>query len=550
MLNNLNISQRISILLIAGGALIATVAALGWLGMHQMTRSLQTVYLDRAVPMVQLAKIMSLFDANYADVLRAFQHDPEGKTYSLHDHPLTEHTERIVSNQAEMDRLWAAYMQARLTREERQLAERFAAKRRTYESTIVAPALEALKRGDFSAATLSAFLKGNRAIGGETRSVLEELIAYQARVAKAEFEAAESTYKRNTILFVGIFILGILGLSLFAWALVRSITRPLQQAVRIAEAVAQGDLSQAAPEGGKDEVGRLLAAMRHMQLGLRGILSDLRRHADDLDRTANELAASAQSSAQASTLQSEAASSTAAAVEELSVAIDQVRESAREARQMSTQSGEQARAGSSVVHEAGDEIGKIAEAVNATARSIDELENVSKEISSIVAVIKEVADQTNLLALNAAIEAARAGEQGRGFAVVADEVRKLAERTGESTLQIAQMIDRIQSGTSKAAAEMEASVSRVQKGVSLAHAAGDSVAEIQSSTERALNSVDDIARALDEQSAASQEIAKNVERIAQMAEANNAVVAQTRDAAQELQSQASRLSAIVARFRF
>jgi methyl-accepting chemotaxis protein len=153
-----------------------------------------------------------------------------------------------------------------------------------------------------------------------------------------------------------------------------------------------------------------------------------------------------------------------------------------------------------------------------SAKTIRELESYSGEISTIVGVIKDIADQTNLLALNAAIEAARAGEQGRGFAVVADEVRKLAERTAKSTQQITGMIDKVQSGARRAVDEMEASVKRVSDGVELAHQAGNSISSIQSASARVLQAVADIDHALKEQGVAAREIAQNVERVAQMTE--------------------------------
>jgi methyl-accepting chemotaxis protein len=156
--------------------------------------------------------------------------------------------------------------------------------------------------------------------------------------------------------------------------------------------------------------------------------------------------------------------------------------------------------------------------VQGSARTISELEGYSAEISTIVGVIKDIADQTNLLALNAAIEAARAGEQGRGFAVVADEVRKLAERTANSTQQITAMIDKVQSGSRRAVEEMEASVKRVSDGVELAHQAGNSISGIQSAAARVMQAVADIDRALKEQGVASRDIARNVEQVAQMTE--------------------------------
>jgi methyl-accepting chemotaxis protein len=231
------------------------------------------------------------------------------------------------------------------------------------------------------------------------------------------------------------------------------------------------------------------------------------------------------------------------------VSIDQVEEHAREARAVTQDSSVQSSEGGRIIHEAASEMKRIAEAVNGTAGTIKDLEGYSDQISSIVQVIKDIADQTNLLALNAAIEAARAGEQGRGFAVVADEVRKLAERTGNSTQEIGAMIDKIQQGTQRAVQEMEAGVKRVGEGVSLAHQAGDSVTGIRDSAQRVTHAVDDISLALKEQTVAARDIAQKVEHIAQGSEENSAAVAQTAASAHRLEQLASELNELASRFR-
>jgi methyl-accepting chemotaxis protein len=239
----------------------------------------------------------------------------------------------------------------------------------------------------------------------------------------------------------------------------------------------------------------------------------------------------------------------AATVEEMSVSIDQVGEHAGTAQRISVDSGEASRQGGAVVHQATAEMQQIAEAVTDSAKTIQELQGYSTEISTIVHVIGDIADQTNLLALNAAIEAARAGEQGRGFAVVADEVRKLAERTSQSTRQIAEMIDRIQSGAERATAEMQSSVERVGRGMDSAHLAAESISTIQQGSARVGQAIDDIALALREQSVAMQAFARNVEGVAQMSEASSAVASQTSKSARQLASMADDLRRNASRFQ-
>jgi methyl-accepting chemotaxis protein len=187
--------------------------------------------------------------------------------------------------------------------------------------------------------------------------------------------------------------------------------------------------------------------------------------------------------------------------------------------------------------------------VQSSSAIIEDLGRQSDQITSIVNTIKEIADQTNLLALNAAIEAARAGEQGRGFAVVADEVRKLAERTTLSTAEIAGMVGKIQNGTRNAVSSMETGVVQAGKGVDLASQAGTSITEIRDGSVRVMEVVNSISDSIREQGTVSSEIAKNIERIAQMSEESANAIQNTTNAARHLQQLSSGLHNSVSRFK-
>ncbi len=322
----------------------------------------------------------------------------------------------------------------------------------------------------------------------------------------------------------------------------------VQYAGEVSRAIADGNLAVEVVTAPGDTLS-LLASMKLMRERLRDMVAGIVEGAARLGEASRELAQAARAVADSSAKQSEATASTAAAVEQMTVGIGQISDSAGEAQGLSRQSEELSRQGGGVIRSAADEMGKIADSVEASSAIIASLERQSQEIAAVVNVIKEIADQTNLLALNAAIEAARAGEQGRGFAVVADEVRKLAERTSLSTQEIAVTVGKIQDGTRDAVQSMVAGVEQVRAGTDLAQQAGSSIVEIESGARRVVGVVNDISGSLREQSAASNEIARNVEQIATMVEANNAAAATAAAAAQELEQLAKGLSASVASFR-
>lgn len=381
------------------------------------------------------------------------------------------------------------------------------------------------------------------------RKGVDATVIQSNKYAGDKLDALTMTAKQSYWKLGGATGFGLLLVLVLAVPTINRIYRSLGIAGEAAAAIASGDLSRPMPAAGKDEVGVLVAQLGIMRNNLHEIITAVRRNVEAVTHSASELSASAGMSARTGESQSEAASSIAAAMEELTASIDQVESHARDARDVTLSSGRQSEEGGRIIHEAAGEMQLIADTVNGTANTLRELEGFSGQISSIVKVIKEIADQTNLLALNAAIEAARAGEQGRGFAVVADEVRKLAERTANSTHEITGMIDKVQQSTQRAVQEMEAGVQRVNEGVGLANKAGDSVNGIRSGSEQVTRAVDEISHKLKEQVSATREISQKVEQIAQGAEENSTTVAQTASSALHLEELARQLSGLAGKFR-
>jgi aerotaxis receptor len=548
----LSLTQRLWSMALIALALVLAVGADGVWQVRAGMQSLQSVYAERTAPINDLARIQRLLEINAAEVLRGYQHDPRTHFAVLHDHDVSQHLDTIERNRQEIDALWQKYSDRLLKTasgsDEAALAKSFTDKRKEYVGTYLVPAVKEIRAGTFSTDVLLAFLRNDKGVGAETRNLLGGLMTLQAEAAKAEYDASVARYNRVLWTSGGMILVGGFGFLVFAWLLIRAIVLPVRAATRAAQAIAQGDLRQSLPVAGHDEIGALIVQLTRMRDGLFEMTHTIRHDAGILQQAARELDVSAREAANLAETQSSSSSSMAAAVEQMSVSVDQVSEHANEAQGVTLASGRASEQGGKVIMAAVDEMRSITTTVNESAEAIHAVESLSGEIAGIVNVIKEIADQTNLLALNAAIEAARAGEQGRGFAVVADEVRKLAERTAQSTQQIAEMIGRIQCGSSRAVKEMGASVIQVEKGMRVAREAGDSMSSIQAGSSQVLQSVEDIALALKEQGVATQEIARGVERIAQMCEASHANANRTAASASRLRQLSDRLEQDAARF--
>ncbi len=343
-------------------------------------------------------------------------------------------------------------------------------------------------------------------------------------------------------------IMGVL--AVFMVVLSRSIFKPLEALEGAIEAAQKNnDLTAQVVVNKGDEVGRIAVAFNAMIASFRDTLNYVTARAQAVASASSQLSSLSGGLAQRTNQQSDATTAMAAAVEELTASIDNIAASAGEAHEIARQAGVLSASGGDVVQGAVSEMRKIAEAVDESARFIEELGHNSEQISAIVNTIKEIADQTNLLALNAAIEDARAGEQGRGFAVVADEVRKLAERTAKSTEEITAMIANIQGGTANAVASMEQGSACVHDGVRMAGQAGDSMGQIRAGAERVVESVRDISAALREEGAASSQVARNVEKVAVMTEETSGEAGQIAAASGDLERLALELQTAVAKFR-
>ena len=379
---------------------------------------------------------------------------------------------------------------------------------------------------------------------------LAPLVDFEKKQAKASSTAAKATSQTATWAQQAIFVAGLVVLLLIGLSTYRAIMAPLELTRQTMDDIArERDFTRRVPIDSKDEIGSMVKGFNALIDRLQEAMRDIQARMTTVRGAVESLATAAQQVATSSANQSSSTSAMAASVEEMTVSISTVSASAAEAQKMAHQAGESSEQGGQIIERTAAEMGSIAASVSQASTVIQALGNESQQISTIVQVIKEVADQTNLLALNAAIEAARAGEHGRGFAVVADEVRKLAERTSKSTGDISTMIARMQSSANEAVNEMNRVVAQVESGQGLAQEAGSRIQEIRNEAVKVSEAISEISNALKEQSEASQDIARHVESVAQMTDENNAAAEETAAGAQRLDQLAREVAETIAQFK-
>ena len=318
------------------------------------------------------------------------------------------------------------------------------------------------------------------------------------------------------------------------------------QVLKFARGIAEGNLTQPLSQ---TRQGSILNALQLAQSSLRKMVSSIAEQSYLVSSASSDIHHATEEISSAALRSSEATSSTASAIEQMSVSIHEIASSAHEARLTACSMADASRQGAGEVLSAEQEIAGVAAQIDQSAELIEKLAMRTTEIGSIARVIKEIADQTNLLALNAAIEAARAGEQGRGFAVVADEVRKLAERTTKATSQIGTTIEAVQHDTVEVVQSMHLVRPSVARSVGLARSAAHALERIEADTQQALTKIQDIAQATAEQSEASNSIAANVERVASMLEETTHAAGSVNGAAARLDSEARHIHADIKRFQ-
>ncbi len=383
-----------------------------------------------------------------------------------------------------------------------------------------------------------------------TKNVLEKMVVWNVKDAESDIAKAQLTYATARLWTIGVLVAVIvigLGLALF---ISRMIGNPLREAAeRIKAAEADGDLRIQLDARSRDEVGQIAASFNSFMQKLHDAMAMVAGSAEQVASASEEISSSATQMAQSAETQQNQSTQVATAMQEMSSTVLQVSDNCNKASDNARKTADAARQGGRVVQETVGTMRGIAQSSSATAQKIEELGRNSDQIGQIVGVIDDIADQTNLLALNAAIEAARAGEQGRGFAVVADEVRKLAERTTKATKEIAQMIKTIQEETHNAVQAMQAGTKEIDQGVSTTEKAGTSLDEIIKAAEQVGDMITHIATAATQQSSATEQVNGNMDQITKLIRESASGTQQAAKACQDLSNLALDLQNMVSRFK-
>ena len=540
LIKNLQIRTKLNILVIFASLLLVVTGITGLVGINISNTALSNVYNEKLIYIIYLNEVRDSQNRIRAELMEAgLERD---------GFEILGHIDKVRTGMFKIETNLAEYNKHTMGAEEKKMMDEFLAKRLDYGRNGVLPIIDLLQAEKFEQAhklskevMVPGFAKASDGI--------DALIQLQVDAAKIEFERVE---KLTKIIRVAAIIIIIVGLTLsiaLGLIITRSVNCGVKELAKTAKKLANGELTSRVDWDSKDELGDVGRAFNQMAAEFSTLISQVRQSADQVASAAAMQASTAEKVSAISGNQTSQASIAASSIENLNLAVREIAQKTVDVVTSANEASSMANEGQHVVNKAVVGIQQVATTVSESAQLMASLGHRSDQIGQIVNVIKDIAEQTNLLALNAAIEAARAGEQGRGFAVVADEVRKLAERTATATAEISQMISAIQSETVNAVATMEKGSIEVNDGVTLANQAGQSLQNINSSVKRVVQMIEQISEATRSQSETTNEITKRVEHIASMAKENTSSVDETTQASRDLQKLSADLQQVVSRFK-
>ncbi|HQS57867.1 MAG: hypothetical protein B7Y56_05690 [Gallionellales bacterium 35-53-114] len=539
-IKNLKIRTKLNILVIFASLLLVVTGITGLVGINISNSALSSVYNDKLIHIIQLNEVRDNQNRIRAELQEA---GLERDSFEI-----LAHVDKVRSGMFNIETTLTEYNKRILTADEKKLMDEFMAQRLDYGRNGVVPILDLLQAEKFEQAQK---LSKDVIVPGYAKASLaiDSLIQLQINGAKTEYERVEKLTKIIRVAAIIIIIVGLtlsIGLGLI---ITRSVNSGVKELAQTAKKLANGELTSRVNWDSNDELGDVGRAFNQMASEFSTLISQVRQSADQVATAAAMQTSTSERVSAISGNQTQQASIAASSIENLNMAVKEIAHKTVDVVSSANEASTMASEGQQVVNKAVIGIQQVATTVSESAKLMASLGHRSDQIGQIVNVIKDIAEQTNLLALNAAIEAARAGEQGRGFAVVADEVRKLAERTATATAEISQMISAIQSETVNAVTTMEKGSAEVNDGVALANQAGQSLQNINSSVKRVVQMIEQISDATRSQSETTNEITQRVEHIAEMAKENTSSVDETTQASRDLQKLSADLQQVVSRFK-
>jgi len=411
-----------------------------------------------------------------------------------------------------------------------------------------AKTFEAAKKGDIDATITSMRTVSKKSYDVAQKSV-SELIAYNNKKGEKAGLHVRNIFTASKYWISGMISICMLMAMSLGLLIASVISTPMRKLVEEVDKVASGDMRVQLTQQGSDEIGQLTGAFSRMVNNLLTIISQISRTSTQVASAANQLHSTSEQIATGAEEVAAQASTVATAGEQMSATSADIAQNCQMAAEGSQRASHTANAGAKVVEKTVAVMGQIADKVKESARTVESLGVRSDQIGTIIGTIEDIADQTNLLALNAAIEAARAGEQGRGFAVVADEVRALAERTTRATKEIGEMIKAIQKETQGAVAIMEQGVKQVESGTVEASKSGDALRDILEQINDVAMQVNQIATAAEEQTATTSEISNNMMQITEVVQQTSQGAYESATAAAQLNSNAEELQRLLRQFK-
>ncbi len=539
MLSNVKLGPKLIGSFLVVALIAMAIGIFGYFQIHKIDNADTFLYEKGLDPIMNIANISSDFQrirVNTRSIV--IENDPK---------EIDRFEGRIKNFRSKIDETTKGLEKSLPDAEAKKLFESFLASRKAYTPHLEKIIALAKENKDAEA---TEYMKGD-AIKTERTEIeaIEKLIAYLAKSGKAISEKNTATANNDGRIIIGASILGALVAFVLGLIISRSISVPVNTLAGQARLVADGDLRVNIDYRSGDEIGELSEAFRAMTENLRRTISNVADTSAHVAAAANQLNATAEQIATGAEEVAAQSATVATAGEEMSATSGDIAQNCQMASEGAQRASQTASDGAAIVERTVVVMGQIAEKVQETAKTVESLGARSDQIGEIIGTIEDIADQTNLLALNAAIEAARAGEQGRGFAVVADEVRALAERTTRATKEIGEMIKAIQRETKGAVIAMEQGVRQVESGTEEAAKSGHALREILEQVNDVAMQVNQIATAAEEQTATTSEISSNMHQITDVVQTTSQGAQESATAAAQLNGNAEELQRLVRHFK-